>query len=91
MSVTEAVATEAEKEERSTKLRKAYGNATARLRESYREEFDALYAEEAETLGVDYTPRLTPEAKAERDLRALLEEYPHLAAKVGEVATNGVA
>lgn len=74
-----------EKQERSQKLRQAYGQATTRLRETHREEFDSLYAQEAQALGVDYTPRLSPEQKAEQQLRALLEENPWLADKVDEI------
>lgn len=71
--------------ERGTALRKAYGTANTRLREAHREEFDNLYAEAAAELGVEYTPRLTAEQKAEQEFSALLREYPHLASKVGQV------
>lgn len=77
-----SVPAETDKSERSNKLRKAYGNATTRLREQYRTEFDALYSQEAEALGVDYTPRLTPEQKAQQEFDALLEQYPNLAQRV---------
>lgn len=70
--------------DRANRLRKAYTNATTRLRESRREEFDALYAEEAQKLGVDYTPRPTAEQKAEQEFDALLAAYPHLANKIGQ-------
>jgi hypothetical protein len=65
-------------EERSARLKKAYSSATARLREEKREEFDGLYAEEAQKLGVTYTPRPNAEQKAEQELNRLLEEFPHL-------------
>lgn len=68
--------------ERQRKLRQAYSTATTRLREQYRTEFDDLYSQEAEALGVDYTPRPTAEQKAEQELTALLEQFPHLAEKV---------
>jgi len=68
--------------ERAGLLRKAYGAATTRLREQYRSEFDALYSQEAEALGVDYKPRPTPEQKAEQDLAELLAKFPHLRDKV---------
>jgi hypothetical protein len=74
--------TEEEKAARQAALRKAYSNATTRLREAYRSEFDELYAQEAETLGVNYTPRPTPEQKAEQEVQALLEKYPHLRDKI---------
>lgn len=67
---------------RATLLRKAYGAATTRLREQYRTEFDALYSQEAEALGVDYKPRPTPEQQAEQQLAELFEKFPHLREKV---------
>lgn len=76
--------TESADEKRSSLLRKAYGAATTRLREQYRTEFDALYSQEAEALGVEYTPRLTAEQKAEQQMQALLAEFPHLAEKVAQ-------
>ncbi len=71
-----------ENKQRSNALRKAYGSATARLREQYRAEFDSLYAQEAKALGVDHTPRLTPEQKAEKELADLLDRHPHLRSKL---------
>jgi len=68
--------------ERGSLLRKAYGAATTRLREQYRSEFDALYSQEAQALGVDYQPKPTPEQKAEQDLAELLAKFPHLRDKV---------
>jgi hypothetical protein len=64
--------------ERGTLLRKAYGAATTALREKHRDEFEALYVEEAQKLGVDYKPKPTAEQKAEQELRDLLEKFPHL-------------
>jgi len=72
--------------ERANALRKAYGQATARLRGEHREEFDQFYAEAAKELGVDYKPRPTAEQKAEETFEALLEEYPHLRDKIAESA-----
>lgn len=73
---------EADTSERAKALRKAYGNATTRLREQYRTEFDSLYAQEAQALGVDYTPRLTPEQKAMEELKDLLNRFPHLRERI---------
>lgn len=67
---------------RSEALRKAYGAATARLREEHREEFERLQVEEAKRLGFDYKPKPTPEQKAEEDLRALLTQFPGLRDKI---------
>jgi hypothetical protein len=67
-----------EQKDRQRLLRQAYGAATTRLREQYRDEFDRLYAQEAQALGIEYKPRPTAEQKAAEQMRALLEEYPHL-------------
>jgi len=75
---------ESTEQARSALLRQAYGAATTRLRESHREEFDRLYAAEATQRGVEYTPRLTAEQKAEQEFQRLLEQYPHLAEKAGK-------
>lgn len=83
-------ATDTEADKRKEALRKAYSNATAQLREAHRTEFDDLYSKAAEALGVTYTPRLTPEQKAEKDLADLLEKFPNLAEKVtGGSAVTG--
>lgn len=60
-------------------LNKAYGAATAKLRDAHRDEFNRLYQAEAAELGVEWKPKLTPEQKAKNDLDAILAEYPHLA------------
>jgi hypothetical protein len=65
-------------------LRQAYGQATTKLREAHREEFQRYYKESAEALGVEYKPRLSKEERAERDLDALLKEFPHLRSKFEE-------
>lgn len=64
--------------DRKEALRKAYGKATQDLREKHRGDFDALYAEHARALGVDYEPRKTPEQKAAEEFDALMEQYPFL-------------
>jgi hypothetical protein len=59
-------------------LRQAYGTATQQLREQHRDEFEDLYTAAAKELGVNRTPRLTPEQKAEQEFDELLAEFPHL-------------
>jgi hypothetical protein len=66
----------------AAKTRKAYSAATRRLREAHKDEFNGFMREEAKRLGVDWAPRLTPEQKAEQEFDRLLEEHPHLRAKV---------
>lgn len=63
-------------------LRKAYGAATQTLRDNHRDEFNKLYAEAAAAEGVEWSPRLTPEQKAEAAFDNLLAEYPHLAERL---------
>ena len=65
--------------ERDSKLRKAYTMASQDLRTKYHDEFLDLQAERCKELGVEWAPRLTAEAKAEREFNALLREFPHLA------------
>lgn len=81
--MTDSTTTEVtEDKERAGKLRQAYGQATTRLREQYRDTFDSLYSQAAEELGVTYTPRPKPEQKAEAELQRLLTEFPHLREKI---------
>ena len=63
-------------------LRQAYGAATQELREKHREEFNELYSAKASELGVEWSPRKTPEQKAEQAFDTLLRDYPHLAERV---------
>lgn len=76
-----------EQQDRATKLRQAYTTANTRLREQYRDEFDSLYSQAAEELGVTYTPKPKPEQKAEAELQRLLTEFPHLRDKITEEQT----
>ena len=59
-------------------LNKAYGAASTRLRAAHKSEFETYYREEADRLGIDYKPRRTPEKRAEDEMRALIEKFPHL-------------
>lgn len=79
--------TDTEKAERSTKLRTAYTQANTALREKYRDEFERLYQEKAEALGVDYKPRPTAEQRAQEQMEAILNDYPHLREQFGTGAS----
>lgn len=68
--------------DRKELLRKAYGTATQRLRENHRDEFNEAYSKAAKELGVEWTPRLTDEEKAEQQFNELLAAYPNLAEKI---------
>lgn len=76
-----------DKSERSQKLRTAYTKANTALREKHRDEFETLYQSEAQALGVDYKPRPTAEQKAEEQMAAILNEYPHLREQFGSVTS----
>jgi len=65
-------------EERDRRLQKAYTRATQTLREQHRDDFNELYSKFAAEQGVEWQPRLTPEQKAEQELDALLDAFPHL-------------
>lgn len=64
--------------ERKTKLRKAYGQATQDLRDAHKEEFQTMYGRRARRLGIDWSPRMSSEQKAEAEFARLIQAYPHL-------------
>ena len=61
------------------KRREAYSAATARLRDSRKDEFRALVLEEAAKRGVTYEFRKTAEERAREQVQALLAQHPNLA------------
>lgn len=56
----------------------AYGKAVARLKEKYQEDFRALVKEEMAKVGVEWSPRLSDEEKAARDIEAIYAKFPGL-------------
>lgn len=58
------------------KRQQARGKAQTRLNEKYRDELIALTKEEAEKLGVEYSPRKTEQEKAADKVRELLGSLP---------------
>ncbi len=64
--------------------RKAYSQATTRLRNDYRDEFNGLLAQEMKAAGYDWTPRPDAKEKARQQIRALLAEHPDLAEETEE-------
>lgn len=77
-----ASAKASDSEARKTALRTAYGQATKRLREAHREEFNTLYSEAAKENGVEWSPRPTEEQQAEALFDDLLVKYPQLRERV---------
>lgn len=70
--------TELSREEREKRLSSAYNRASQALREAHRDEFNTLYSEHAAELGVQWSPRLKPEERAEQELLTIFEAFPHL-------------
>jgi hypothetical protein len=71
-------AAEVDKAERERLLSQAYNVASQTLREENRDRFNELYASEAASRGVEWTPRLSPEEKAAQQMEQLLLEFPSL-------------
>jgi hypothetical protein len=69
---------ELSREEREKRLSSAYNRASQALREAHRDEFNTLYREHAATLGVEWSPRLKPEERAEQELLTIFDAFPHL-------------
>lgn len=67
-----------DKTDKDALIRKAYTNATQKLREKYPADFNELRMKAAEELGFDWSPRPSKEAKAKAELLRLLEENPSL-------------
>lgn len=66
-------------------MRTAYSNATSRLREKYRGEFNQFMKEETKALGIEWKPRPSAREKAAQTLDALLAEHPDL---IDEIASR---
>jgi hypothetical protein len=67
---------------RTQALNAANGAALKRLKEAHTDEFNGYMAEEAKARGQEWSPRLTPEQRAEQELQDLLAKFPDLANKV---------
>lgn len=61
---------------------KAYQAATGKLRDEYRDRFEALLEAECAARGVRYSRRLTAEEKAARTVAKLLSEHPGIRGQV---------
>jgi len=82
MAEEKSEADQAAQAARDKALSKAYGKATQQLKEAHRDEFNALYQKAAADEGVEWSPRLSPEQKAEAEVKRLLAEYPGLSQRV---------
>jgi hypothetical protein len=72
--------------DRNKNLNAASAAASKRLKEEHLDTWNTYMAEEAKARGEEWAPKPTPEKRAEEDFRRLLEQYPHLAAKVSTAA-----
>lgn len=71
---------------RSAALSKASSTAFNRLKEAHLDEWNGYMAAAAHELGERWTPRLTPEQRAEQELARLLADNPSLRAKIEQGA-----
>lgn len=58
--------------------------ALRRLREAHAEEYNTYLGEEMGARGIEWTPRLTDEQKAAKQVADLLSQYPELKAQFVE-------
>lgn len=70
---------------------KAKRDAAARLVRENQETFNSLVKEDLAGQGIDWSPRLTPEQRAEQEFERLLAEHPHLASKISPEAVQATA
>lgn len=68
-------------EETGKDLGAASRAADKRLREAHLDEYNKYKSEEAKARGIEWSPRLTDEQKAEKQYADLIAKYPHLAGK----------
>lgn len=72
----------AETNPRQKALNAATAAANKRLKESHLDEWNKYMAEEAEQRGQEWSPKKSPEQRAEEEVARLIEQYPHLAEKI---------
>lgn len=70
---------------------KAYQAATGKLRDEYRDRFEALLEAECAARGVRYSRRLTAEEKAARTVAKLLSEHPGIRSQLADQEPELVA
>lgn len=76
---------EATKPSRGSVLNKASGAASARLKDAHLDEWNGYMVEEAKALGEFWAPRLSPEQRAEVELKALLNAHPALKDRLDDI------
>lgn len=74
---------EATKASRQAVLNQASAAAMATIKAENIDRFNELMIKEAQDRGEKWSPRLTPEQRAEQDLADLIARFPNLADKIG--------
>lgn len=72
----------AETADDATAKRQAYTEATSKLREAHRDEFNSLLGQSMAARNITWAPRPSEEDKARALLEATYAKYPHLAPQV---------
>lgn len=67
-----------DKAARQKAIEKAKYDATRTVVDSNKDQWNSLVQSNLASVGIDWTPPLTAEQKAEQQLQALLSEFPHL-------------
>ena len=76
--------------ERDKLMSRCYGQAQTELRERYRDEFNGLYQKYLAAVGIEWTPRPTPEQLALEQVQTLLQQFPGLAEKLADTLAKQV-
>lgn len=82
--------TELDEADRDKLMSRCYGQAQTELRERHREEFNTLYQKFLAAVGIEWTPRPTPEQLALETITKLLMDFPGLAERLAETLAGEV-
>ena len=80
--------TEMDATERDRLMSRCYGQAQTELRERHREEFNRTYQRLLAGVGIEWTPRPTPEQLALEQCTKYLNEFPGLAERLADTLTR---
>ncbi len=80
--------TELDPGERDKLMSRCYGQAQTELREHHRDEFNTLYQQYLKKVGIEWTPRPTPEQLALEQIQKYLSEFPGLAERLADTLAS---
>jgi hypothetical protein len=80
--------TELDPGERDKLMSRCYGQAQTELREHHRDEFNTLYQRYLKAVGIEWTPRPTPEQLALEQIQKYLTEFPGLAERLADTLAS---